>query len=982
MARCNVSTIPPGAPFVDALAAGLLDRDGGAPGRLAEGVVLLPTRRACLALREAFLRLSGGGALLLPRMMPLGDVDPDDVEPGAGDALSAVAEEEIPPAIPDLERRLVLTRLIVKRGGAFARADQAVRLAGELARLLDQVQTERLSFDALAGLAPADYAEHWQQTLEFLGIVTAHWPGILAERGQIDPAERRSRTIEALAERWRAAPPDRPVVAAGSTGSIPATADLLAVIAALPRGEVVLPGLDRESDDATWEAIDESHPQFGLKRLLARLGIGRAEVADWPLAKGVAPPPEGRAALLNAALAPAPATGRWHDLKPPPAAALDGFERIDCDGPQEEARVIALRMRQALESPGRTAALVTRDRALARRVAAELLRWDIAIDDSGGQPLADTAPGSFLRLTAALAAGDAAPVPLLAALKHPLAAGGLKPGAFRAQVRALEHKVLRGPRPAPGFAGLARALVSADAPARLRRWLDRIAKAAEPFAGLLARDAAALADLVDAHLGFAEALAAGDREDGASRLWRGDAGEAAAAFFTELIESAGALPPLAGRDYPALLDGLIAGRVVRPRYGRHARLHIWGPLEARLQHADVIILGGLNEASWPPDTGADPWLSRPMRADFGLPAPERRIGLSAHDFVQCAAARRVVLTRSRKVEGVPTVPSRWLARLDNLLEGWERAEAFAAAPEWRAWQGLLDRPDDIRPAGRPAPRPPVAARPRRLSVTRIETWRRDPYSIYARYILGLKPIDPIDADPGAADRGTFIHKALDSFVRAHPETLPDDAYERLLACGREAFGEALDRPGVRAFWWPRFERVAAWFVEVERDRRGGLAAIASEVAGGLKVEGPAGVFTLTAKADRIERRAGGGLVVIDYKTGAAPTGREVASGLAPQLPLEAAIALAGGFARVPAAPVDELVYWRLTGGEPAGEERPVPGEASDLAADALAGLERLVAAFDDAATPYLAVPDPDAAPRFNDYAHLARLGEWPGEGDG
>ncbi len=219
-------------------------------------------------------------------------------------------------------------------------------------------------------------------------------------------------------------------------------------------------------------------------------------------------------------------------------------------------------------------------------------------------------------------------------------------------------------------------------------------------------------------------------------------------------------------------------------------------------------------------------------------------------------------------------------------------------------------------------------------------------------------------------------------MRAHPETLPDDAYERLLACGRDAYGAALDRPGVRAFWWPRFERVAAWFVANERARRDGLAAIASEVAGRLKIEGPAGVLTLTAKADRIERRAGGGLVVIDYKTGATPSGREVASGLAPQLPLEAAIAVAGGFAGVPAATVDELVYWRLTGGEPAGEERPVPGEASDLAAAALAGLERLVAAFDDAATPYLAVPDPDAAPRFNDYAHLARLGEWSGGGDG
>ncbi len=977
MARCKVSTIPPGVPFVDALAAGLLG--GGAA--LAEVVVLLPTRRACLALREAFLRLSGGGALLLPRMMPLGDVDPDDIEPGADDAPPAVAEEEIPPAIPDLERRLILTRLIVKRGGAFARADQAVRLAGELARLLDQVETERLSFDALAGLVPADYAEHWEQTLEFLGIVTAHWPGILAERGLIDPAERRNRALDTLAARWRAAPPEHPVVAAGSTGSIPATADLLTVIAGLPRGEVVLPGLDRESDDAVWDAIYESHPQFGLKRLLARLGIDRAQVADWPLARGVEPPLEGRAALLNAALRPADATDRWCDLEPPPDATLDGLERIDCAEPQEEARVIALKMRAALEDEGTTAALVTRDRALARRVAAELLRWDIAVDDSGGQPLADTAPGSFLRLTAALVAEDAAPVPLLAALKHPLAAGGLAPGAFRAQVCALERAVLRGPRPGSGFSGLTRALRAARAPAKLRRWLDRIAAAAEPFAGLVGRDSVALADLAAAHLAFAEALAASDGEDGASRLWKGDAGEAAAAFFTELIESAGALPPLAGRDYAALVDGLIEGRVARPRYGRHPRLNIWGPLEARLQHADVMILGGLNEASWPPEAGADPWLSRPMRAEFGLPAPERRIGLSAHDFVQCAAARRVVLTRSQKVEGTPVVPSRWLARLDNLLHGWHKGERFAAAPTWRAWQGLLDRPEDIRPTDPPAPRPPVEARPRKLSVTRIETWRRDPYAIYARHILELEPLDPIDADPGAADRGQFIHNALDRFVRAYPESLPDDAYERLLACGRKAFGDALDRPGVRAFWWPRFERIAAWFIAAERARRDGLAAIASEVIGRLKIEAPAGAFTLTAKADRIERRAAGGLVVIDYKTGGVPSGREVERGLSPQLPLEAAIAQAGGFAHLPAESVDEIAYWRLTGGEPAGEQRPVPGKAADLAADALAGLERLVAEFDDAATPYLAVPDPDQEPRFNDYAHLARLGEWAGGGD-
>ena len=979
----KVSTIPPGTPFVDALAAGLLARHGGSPDALARATVLLPTRRACIALRDAFLRHSGGAALLLPRLTPLGDIDADEIEPGAGDAVSEAAAGDAPPAVSELERRLILARLILAQpaaagdaGGAFARADQAVRLAADLARLLDQVQTEQLSFDGLAALAPADYAQHWQRTLAFLEIVTAHWPAILAERGLVDPAARRNGMLEALAARWRAAPPAGPVIAAGSTGSVPATADLLAVIARLPDGEVVLPGLDQDSGEAFWAQIDESHPQFGLKRLIERLAVDRDQVAVWPVSDAAPAVHPGRAALLNTALQPAETTATWAAVPPPPAAALDGLESIACPGPREEAALIALRLRHALETPGRTAALVTRNRALARRVAAELGRWGIEIDDSAGRPLAETATGSFLGLSAALVAEDAAPLALLAALKHPFAAGGLKPGGFRARVRALEYAVLRGPRPGAGFSGVAGALDAVGAPAALRRWFDRIADLAAPFAELVAGDRVSLGALAAAHLAFAEGLATAAGEEGPDRLWAGDAGEAAAAFFAELIEAAGAMPPLAGRDYPAVLAGLIEGRVVRPRHVRHPRLHIWGPLEARLQHADLMILGGLNEASWPPDPGADPWLSRPMRRRFGLPAPERRIGLSAHDFVQCASAPNVVLTRAAKVEGAPTVPSRWLARLENLLRGWEKADALAASPEWRAWPEMLDRPDAVRPAEPPAPAPPVAARPRRLSVTQIETWRRDPYAIYARHILRLTALDPIDADPSAAERGTVIHKALDRFVKAHPDALPDDACDSLIYIGRSAFAEVIARPSVRAFWWPRFERIARWFVETERDRRAGLAAIASEAVGCYELAGPGGTFVLTGKADRIERRRDGGLVIIDYKTGGIPEKQDIVNGYAPQLSLEAVIAEAGGFEGVAKTAVAELSYWRLTGGDPAGEEKPVNADAAALAAEALDGLRRLVADFDDPATPYHAVPDMTKAPRFNDYAHLARIREW------
>ena len=973
----SVSTIPPGAPFVDTLAAGILARHGGDPLDLAKVTVLLPTRRACLALRDAFLRRSGGTALILPRITPLGDVDPDEIEAAADVGAVGDADAAVPPAISELSRRLLLARLILAWGGeSDMRADQAVRLAGELAALLDQVQTARLSFDALDGLVPDDYAEHWQHTLDFLKIVTAEWPALLAERGLIDPAVRRDTMLGRLAERWLAAPPADPVIAAGSTGSIPATADLLAVIANLPAGEVVLPGLERDADEASWDAIDESHPQYGLKRLLGHIGIDRDRVADWPLCDDIAASHPARAALIAAALRPAETTDAWRDMPAPPDAAFDGLERIDCPGAREETGVIALKLREALEHDGRTAALVTRDRGLARRVAAELGRWGVALDDSGGQPLADTAPGSFLRLVAELVAARATPLALLAALKHPLAAGGRAPGRFRARVRALERKVLRGPRPEAGFTGVARALAAAKAPPGLRDFFDAIATAAAPFAEAMARPSVGLGEIARAHLGFAEWLATSDAEPGAERLWRGDAGEAAAAFFTELAEEAGVLPPIAGRDYPTLIDRLVETRVVRPRFGRHPRLHIWGPLEARLQHADVMILGGLNEGSWPPEAAADPWLSRPMRARFGLPAHERRIGLAAHDFAQCAAAPNVVLSRAEKIEGTPTVPSRWLARLGTLVEGWGRTERIAGAPAWLAWHAALDRPEVVRPAPPPAPCPPVDARPRRLSVTAIETWLRDPYAIYAQRILKLRPLDPIDADPGAADRGTIIHEALDHFVSAFDGALPDDALTRLVDFGRAAFERFGDRPGVVAFWWPRFERIADWFIAEERVRRAALQAIASEIVGRLEIAAPAGRFTLTAKADRIERRADGTLAIIDYKTGVVPSTAEVEAGLAPQLSLEAAIAVAGGFEDIAAAAVGELAYWRLTGAEQAGEIKPVKADAMALARDAEAGLRVLIATFDDPATPYLARPDAARAPRFSDYEHLARVKEW------
>ena len=991
MTAPRLFTIAAGAAFLDRLASGILARSHDDPLSLARITVLLPNRRACRSLREAFLRVGGGEAMLLPRIEPLGDLDADAL---------AVEQEELPgigrsldlaPAISGAQRQALLTRLVLARDDLALAPDQAAWLAADLGRLIDRVHTEGLGFDNLATLVPDDLADHWRLTLDFLKIVSEAWPAILRDRGVVDAAERRNRILRAQAEIWSSCPPEDPVIAAGSTGSVPATRDLLAVIARMPDGVVVLPGLDRTLDDESWAELEETHPQYGLKRLLSRIDVDRHDVLDWP-----APEPPGRgapdrSALIRETMRPAATTEAWRTAGPADRLAIDGLERIDCPTPREEAAVIALIMRQTLEIPERTAALVTPDRALARRTAAALRRWDIEVDDSGGSRLADTPVGAFLILTADCAAQSGAPLAVLELLKHPLSAGGQSPADFRRAVRGLERAVLRGPRPGGGLDGLQRAIAAApsnrfDKPEnreRLSDWLRDWGEAATPFFDLVAGRAPP-GELLAAHGALAERLAATDGEPGPARLWRHEDGEAAALAFSELASALDAFPVIEGRRYPEFLRAFLADTMVRPRYGRHPRLAILGPLEARLQQADAVILGGLNEGTWPPHPQVDPWMSRPMRREFGLPSPERRIGLAAHDFAQLLAAERVVLTRSERVDGSPTVPSRWLLRLDAVLDGVGAGSlSDAAAGPWQGWVRALDAPPSVQPISPPDPRPPVALRPRRLSVTEVGTWMVDPYAIYARHVLRLEPLDAIDADPGAADRGSMIHAALHQFIEEHPGPLPKDALERLLAAGRQAFGALLAYPGVRAFWWPRFVRIGQWFVEAEHKRRPASLPLAGEVRGNLELAGREGRFILAARADRIDRRADGRLAIIDYKTGQIPPRAQMERGYDPQLPLEAVIAMAGGFTGIAAAPVAELSFWRLTGGRQPGREHAIKPEDIDLLADAaLRGLESLVALFDDPATPYLSRPRADRVPRFGDYDHLARVHEWsagPGE---
>lgn len=1018
MARApRIFTIPASRAFLPVLARALTAGDlieGFAPGLTPEllptATVYLPTRRACRTFERALLGAMGRKAVLLPRIVPIGDVEEEDFDPAA--ILSPLDTEALPTAFTGAERRLLLARLVL----AFARRidasldDQPMLVAGhpaaalmlgdDLSRLMEQMATAGIDWSALDQLVPANFDDYWKITLDFLKIARDIWPTLLAERGMVEPATRRILATQALVERLDRLPPGGPVIVAGSTGSQRATAELIAAIARLDKGAVVLPGLDTDLDEASFFAIDppdgpvaSSHPQLSLSRLIARIGVARAEVV--PLAM---PEVWGREGLLSEAMRPVDTTDAWQRAATPDD--IPGLGIVVAPSPREAALSAALALRQALEDPAATAALITADRDFARRVRAELGRWAIEIDDSGGLPLSDAPSGVLARLLCQVALGDATPAQVMALLEHPLLRLNVAAGGWRAAAQALEIAALRGPRPAPGLAGLRAALASARtalAGGQLHRShaLIRLRPDIAAAEGLLDALEAALAPLSELRLTgdipvpmLAERLAqalrhTGSQPDGACPALETVDGEVMATALADLAGCDPALLAMTSGEIADALPALLGDRLVRPPGAPGARLRILGPLEARLTDADLVVLGPMVEGIIPPETRSDPWLSRPMRAALGLELPERRIGLAAHDFCQLLGARRALLVLPAKANGVPTVPSRFLQRLEAVAGPAAWARATQIGDDLVAAAQTLERTARVAPVERPAPCPPLAARPLRLGIRDIETLVRDPYSIYARYVLDLLPLDAIDAEPGAADRGIAIHEALAQFVAATQDGWPEDAAALLRELGRKAFAPVLDRPETRSLWWPRFERAADWFINWEREHRTEVARSHVEIAGQIEFAVNGLTFHLSGRADRIDERTDGRFDIIDYKTGRPPGTKEIITGFAPQLPLEAAMLAVGGFAPIPAgASVARLLHLSLNGLAEGGGAHPVPGDADTLGADTLRQLAETLARFLSEDEPFRSMVATQQRGRYGDYDHLARVREWVlGEGE-
>jgi ATP-dependent helicase/nuclease subunit B len=997
----------------------------GGPLALARATIYVPTQRAARALGASLIAASGGESMILPRIAPLGAFE------ATQEGLLFEAPDdfvvETPEAVSELARRMILARMIQAWGqalrGAIARIDsdgqllfheseaplvatspaQAFSLAGDLGALIDDMIIEGVPWEKLQGLAPGDFDAYWRITLDFLKIAMAQWPAHLREIGLVDQSARGAMLVEAEIARLEAGVMEGPIIIAGSTGTNRATAKLIAAIARAPQGAVVLPDLDAALDEAAWRMIGAEggefvagHPQAALFRLLGIIEALREDVT--PLGR-VAPALQSRAAFLSEALRPADSTDAWRRRgerldEAHIGEALSGVAIIEAADEIEEALAIAIAMREALETPGKTAALISPDLQIARRVKAELARWGVEVEDSAGEKLGQTFAGAFARL-ALNAAFDGRALDILALIAHPLVLLSRSREEVAAAARALEIGALRGVLPISGVEAVGPLFAAARAAASdphahdaRKRFSEEEWRAAEnllrdalaALAPLKALTAAPLASFVAAHAAALEALAQGREGDAVAAA---PGGETLIALMADWAEGAAGFA-CERRDYAALFDAIAAEQRAPEAAGGHPRLHILGLLEARLLSFDLTLVAGLDETMWPPQAQTDAFLNRPMRAALGLSAPERRIGQTAHDFVAALGAPNAILSRARKRGGAPTVASRFLQRMEAVAGEKAYREARARGEAYLALARAIDAPAALTPIKRPEPRPPVALRPVSLSVTRIETLRRDPYAIYAEYILKLKPLEKIGLAPGPREIGEEWHAALSAFAEQFPTgALPDGAREVLLGIARQRFTSLLADPSFRALVWPRIELGLDFFLNFDSSQRAIVARMLAEKDGALTIPLSGGAsFKLRARADRIDLIKGGGAWLIDYKTGAPPGLGEVQVGFAPQLTLEAAMLARGAFPEALGAKASGALYLKL-GGAKGGEIRELifkDASFADVAEKHFGELVRLLEQFTKVETPYLSRPYPKFAKAFGDYDHLARVKEWSATG--
>jgi ATP-dependent helicase/nuclease subunit B len=980
-------TVPADHNFAETLAIFCDDLAQTSSTPISDFKIYLPTRRSVKTVQDAFLNQSKGQSRLLPSLESIGDADLTEAN------FSSAFDIDIPPMITSLKRKIVLARLLENSWPSHYNYTQALSIAGDLGRLIDQIHTENLDITVLSSLIEIkELSQYWEITASFLTTLLGEvWPNYLKEIGHVDPGYHRRKRIEVLEHFYKNHEPDHPVIVAGSTGSIPATRNLIGTISQKQRGHVILPSLDMVMNDMTWYEVDPGHPQYLLKMLLQYSKAKRSDVMTLG-----SKTPSHSLYLASEMMRPAITTDQWKQSdKVKIQEGLNNITMVEAKDDQEEATAIALIMAETVfKDKGEKACLITPNRKLAKRVQNILRRWDIYIDDSAGYALTDTAIGRYaLSMIDVLKHHTLSAVPFLALLKNPYCGDGGKAfsHSFRTFVRDMEKDMFRGVYSAITLNDLEDAESES-----LNAFYHYLRNCFAPLE-VMAKGHHSLKDYIHAHVTVMEDLAKTSDKKGLERLWIGDDGKVMAEFLTDLLQDHISVPPMTMSDYSDLITQLMSDYTVTKAYGAHPQLSILGQIEARIIHADRLILAGLNEGIWPADQGFDTWMSSDMRLSFGLPSLDQKTSLSSHDFYSGFCAKDVFITRSMKTDGQPTLPSRWLQRLDAVIHAAEIVQddhPRSKGKQYLSWVGQATLEEKPEPFSRPMPKPDVARRPNEFSVTEIEKWIRNPYWIYAKKILRLRKMDDVDAQISARERGTLIHNILDQFTKDYPQQkLPDNAFDHLITTGRDMFDRTLGQSDYHYLWWPRFTKTARWFIDHEKDWRNETQQVFAEVTGDMTCHINDADYIIKGKADRIEKRNGNHVSVIDYKTGVEPSTQLVNLGIASQLALESLILSDGSFDGVSINDDNihyDLWYWIVNGTNEGGYAKIAQGTSRSKAKDtniliseARTGLTNLLTLFSDSKTPYIASPDPSLqiTKGQNDYEHLERIAEWSVAGD-
>lgn len=957
----NIFNIPYTICFWDTIAKTYLHEFSLQKIKLADVLFLVPNRRACLALTNSFVKEQGLTPTILPQIVPITDIEDDELFFSSFDMDQIW--ENISQPISKEERLFLFARMIMSKPNEFGITKlspaQAVNLAMSLANLMDTAYNQNLSFDKLYDLVPEKYATHWQEILKLLKIITEYWPQILDERKAKDVVDLKNIILTKQAALWEEQNTKKHIIAAGITASFPSIVKTLSVISKLEHGKIYFSGIDNIADDDYWNSIDENHSQFEIKDLLKKLNLDRRLITNLQ-----SPLDKNRELFISELMRPASVSDKWLSIKDRVNSenVLNNFQIINAKTQRDEALAIALKMREVLSIPEKTAVLVTSDRNLSRRVVSELKRFNIDIDDSAGIPFALTNIGIFLRLIAESAQDLHNQIKLIDLLKNPLTYVGFNSVNFRNNVYDLELNLRKnnGKKSDCSF-----------------EILNKLKTILQEFNIMLNSDKILFSDAVKLHIEIAEQIASTDETLGASLLWRKQAGKVGVNFISKILQTGNLLGMISGHDYIALFTSLMNFETVRTNYGTHPRLSILGPIEAYLQNFDYIIIGELNEGIWPKLPKADMWMSRPMMIDFGFATPEKNIGIMANCFCSFMMLPNVILTRADRIDGTPMQKSRWLLRLETITKALGKNIDNIVNDDFHILANTIDKPHYFKQIKAPSPCPPVNARPRKLSASGINLLVEDPYSVFAKYILKLYPLDELDRPLDQRDYGTLIHAIIEDFNNLYPNALPENALNFLIELGYKYFDTQNINDDIKAFWLPKFLATAKWVIEQEKDYRFNVEKIYNEVNGESTYELPQGYFTLTAKADRIDVLKDGCINILDYKTGKIPSKKQVENGHALQLLIEALLARKNAYSIVKNKNVSNLIYWQL-----GKDNLEISHDIDELINKTEEYILKLINTFDFETTPYHSRPTPKFISKNRDYEHLARIKEWSVQEDG